>query len=179
MISDRFFFEPNVGAWGVFLDSALMHDSFLTYVHFQDIECIHLYIFQNHPAPHPTTPSPPQTDRGKLAYFFPRLIFPFSRSICFKFQSLVMFSGLMHVICIRNFVTDTGWMETSIKVTYADNSRTLSNEILWYLRSPNSNNRSSRFCIVLPEITSKLTFQCLSQKALSNLIFSLSRAVAV
>ena len=35
-----------------------MQDSFLTYVHFQYKQCI--YIFQNDPAPHPTTPSQPQ-----------------------------------------------------------------------------------------------------------------------
>ena len=35
-----------------------MQGFFFTYVHFQDMQCI--YIFQNHPAPHLTTPSPPQ-----------------------------------------------------------------------------------------------------------------------
>ena len=37
-------------------------------------------------------------------FFSYRLIFALSGNKCFTFQSLVIFSGQMHVLCIRNFV---------------------------------------------------------------------------
>ena len=112
-----------------------MQDSFLALYALPGYTVHTCIYFSKPPSPlphHPFTTSEMvgPTDRGKHAYFFPRLIFPLSRNIRFTFQSLVIFSGQMHVICIRNFVTYTGLMKTSIKVTYTDNSRTLSNEIL-------------------------------------------------
>ena len=168
-ISGRFFLSAHCRC-GVFLDSALMQESFLTLYALPGYTVYTCIYFSKSPSPlphHPFTTSEMvgPTDRGKHAYF-----------ISFVTQHMlhVSVTGKMHVICIRNFVTYTGLMKTSIKATYTDNSRTLSNEILWYLRSPD--NRSIRICIVLPEITSKLPLQCLLY---SNLIFSLSRAAAV
>ena len=92
-----------------------MPDSFLTYLHLQDIQCI--YFFQDHPAPHPTIPPwPPALLKngppGKQ-WNFPRLIFPLSRMQNVLHVPVTRdISGQMHVFCIRNFFTYAGLMQT-------------------------------------------------------------------
>ena len=51
-----FFFQPTERAWMCFLDRGVMQHSFLTYMHFQDIQCT---CKSTSPSPHPLIPSPP------------------------------------------------------------------------------------------------------------------------
>ena len=81
-----------------------MQDSFLTYVHFQDIQCTCIYFFSKINQL-PITPHPPPaasemvrpTNRGTQHV----LHVPVTGNI----------SDQMHVLCIRNFVTYAGLMQ--------------------------------------------------------------------
>ena len=114
-ISGRFFLSAHCRC-GVLLDSALMQESFLTLFAFPGYTVYTCIYFSKSPSPlahHPFTTSEMvgPTDLGKHAYF-----------ISFVTQHMlhVSVTGKMPVICIRNFVTYTGLMKTSIKVTYTD-----------------------------------------------------------
>ena len=128
------FFQPTVGAWNRFWTVDLCRIFFLP-----------MCTFQNHPAPHPTTPSPPQKWSARQTVENMRtfsLIFPLSRNICFAFQSLAIFSGQVHVLCIRNFVT-WAWLIQTGKWPL------LKIRGLWEMRfSDISGHRSIRICIV-------------------------------
>ena len=119
------FFQPAVGAWNLFW-----------YLYFSKSPS---------PSPHHSLAASEMAgpkDRGKHAYFFPRLIFPLSRNVCFTFQSLAIFSGQVHVLCIRNFVTWAWLIQTG-------KWRLLKIRGLREVRfSDISGHRSIRICIV-------------------------------
>ena len=94
-----------------------MQDSFLTYMHFQDIQSIHF--LQNQTTPHPTTP-PPHSYHLPQKWSARQIVeFPMSH-ISFVMQHVLYvpvirnynISGEMHVLCIRHFVTYAELMQT-------------------------------------------------------------------
>ena len=95
-----FFFT--VRAWiFFFLDSELMQDSFLTYMHFQDVQCLYIFSKSPSPSPHQSHPPPPQKWSARqtveTCVFFPTSHIPLSRNMCFTYHSVVIFSRQMHV----------------------------------------------------------------------------------
>ena len=137
------FFQPTVGAWNFF--GEWTYAGFFSYLCALPGYTVYLY-FSKSPSPSPHHPFAASetvgpTDRGKHAYF-PRLIFPLSRNICFTFQSLAIFSGQVHVLCIRNFVNCAGIIQTGKWAL-------LKIRELWEMRfSDISGHRSIRICIV-------------------------------
>ena len=130
-VSGRFFLSAHCRCVRCFCGQCAYAGIFSYPICTSRIYSVYMYIFFK--ITQPLTPPPlhsPQKWSARQTVENMRTLLPLSRNICFTFQSLVIFSGQMHVICIRNFVTYTGLMKTSIKVTYTDNSRTLSNEIL-------------------------------------------------
>ena len=129
------FFSP-LDVRECFLDRGVMQDSFLTYMHFQDIQCTCIYFFSKINQL-PITPHPPPaaseivrpTNRGTQHV----LHVPVTGNI----------SGQMHVLCIRNFVTYAGLMQTGKWPLLKIRGQ-------WAMRFCDiSGHRSIRICIIL------------------------------
>ena len=130
------FFSP-LNVRECFLDRGVMQDSFLTYMHFQDIQCTCIYFFSKINQL-PITPHPPPaasemvrpTNRGTQHV----LHVPVTGNI----------SGQMHVLCIRNFVTYAGLKQIGKWPLLKIRGQ-------WAMRfSDISGHRCIRICIVLP-----------------------------
>ena len=173
---ERVFFSATERMWMFFWTEELCRIVFLPMCTSR-IYSVHVYIFSkiNQSL---TPPPPPQKWSARQTVEFPASHISFVTQHVLHAPATSNISGQMHVLCIRNFVTYAGLMQTGkwplLKIRgqwamrFPDISVTTAFGSVSYRQSLFTTGDYST------EITSKLTFQCLY----SNLIF-LTRAAAV